>query len=155
MAFFAGYCRWRHWRCSAPTGQVISRGSCADVCFEASRPLSCTILYQTVRSLAGRRPFSVWVQGCVHHTARQESGPGYDWRQFVSTDLELVSCIEASWAHRCSPTDGLFIVGGPPFFVAAWFPTGSFDRNRRPPSFVRAPTSRRPWWLGCTKFSST
>jgi len=48
---------------------VVSRRSDADVCFESSHSLSCTILYQTVQSHAGRRPLSVW----VHHTDHQES----------------------------------------------------------------------------------
>jgi len=64
--------------------------------------------------------------------------PGYHWCQFISSNLELVCCIKASGAHRFSPTDGLFIVCRPSY-VAVWLPTGSFDRNRRPPSHVGAP----------------
>jgi len=46
------------------------------------------------------------------------------------------------WPIYCLPT----------FFLnaAVWFPTGSFDRNRCPPSHVGAPTSRRSaWYAGC------
>jgi len=72
-----------------------------------------SILYNT-----GRRPLSVWIQGSVHHTDRQESRPGYQWRQFKSTDHELASCIKAFEVHRCLPTDGLFIVRRPTSYVA-------------------------------------
>jgi len=78
--------------------------------FWSTSSLGCTVLHRTVQSLADHRPLSVWVKGSVHHTDRQENRPGYHWRQFISSNFELVSCIKTTGAHRCSPTDGLFII---------------------------------------------
>jgi len=81
---------------------------------------------------------------------RQESRPGYNWCQFILTDLELVGCIEASWAHRCSPTDGLFIDCQPPSYIAMWFPTRLFDGSRRSCTDDLSATSLRPHnWRAC------
>jgi len=90
--------------------QLPDNSSAADPIPETSRRLDCAILCQTVQSLAGCQLFSVWFQGGVHHTNRQESRPTLNWCQFTSADLQLVSYVKASWTHGCSSADGLLII---------------------------------------------
>jgi len=71
LGLLVSECRWHHWRCVAFTRQVVSRRSNVNVCLEASRPLGCTLK-------------SVWVQGSVYHTHRQDCRPEYHWCQFNS-----------------------------------------------------------------------
>jgi len=143
------YCRHYRRRIMAPLTnnidiniQVVSGVSDIDVYFEASGPLGCTILHHTVQSLAGSRPLSV----CTRKRSSHRSSRKLVWIALMSVHIDqsrtcqTVSCIKASGAHRCSPTDGPFIVCRPPSYVAVRFPTASFDRNHSPPNHAH-------WWF--------
>jgi len=105
---------------------------------DTSDPMSTNVLKQFVhsvaphftelfnRSLAAGHFPSVYKEAFIMQTVKKAGQETTDVSSFRPIS-QIVSHIKASGAHRCSPTDGLFIVCRPPTYVAVWFLTESFD----------------------------